>query len=410
MRRNAVAIRGIVLIACSLVSATAITACDPPMPPDVAAAVAERQLTCLPGTVTVSVPGDFVGSMTAVGGALTSACAEQGIEQGASETPDDATAPVRITPGPPSAQQIDDFRSNACATGTVVTVPAFAYPVSLAFNAPGYEGIVLSAEAVAGILSGTITSFADPAIQATNEGYDFSGLPPITVVSSAQASGGVEAMTGWLAQQAPQAWTPGAVSTIPATAPVADQAALLETMIATPSAVTVLPISVALNNGLGYAGLITQVPGADGQSAQALPVSPDDPQLAKIGAGATRILSETSDELIVSAGVGGIPEPGSFDLAASKIVLAEGQPLAGWPVVGMAHMLVCDEASNPLPKSFAQYVVRLAGQGALETNGLVPLPEPIRVKTFAPLRVVVDPTDIPSDLLATAEPSSVMPS
>ena len=408
MPRNAMAIRGIVLVASTLVGMTTLAACDPPMPPDVAAAVAERQLTCVPGAVSVSVPADFTGSMAAVGDALASACVEEGVDQTASEVADDPSAPVRVIPGPPTSEQLEEFRTSACTTGTVLAVPAFAYPISLAFNAPGFEGIALSAEAVAGILNGTITSFADPAIQATNEGYDFSSLPPISVVASGQPSGAVEAMTAWLAQQAPQVWSAGAVATLPAAEPLADQAALLETMIATPSAVTVLPVNVALNNGLGYASLVTMIPGAEGQPVQAVPMSPDDPQLAKIGAGATTILSETPDALTVSAGIGGIPQPDSFDLAASKIVLAEGQPVAGWPVVGMAHLLVCDDASDPLPTAFAQYVVRLAGQGALETNGLIPLPEPIRLKTFAPLRVVVDPTDIPSDLFSTAEPS--MPS
>jgi hypothetical protein len=34
-------------------------------------------------------------------------------------------------------------------------------------------------------------------------------------------------------------------------------------------------------------------------------------------------------------------------------------------------------------------MVRLAGQGSLEIFGVTPLPEPIRVQTFTPLRVTV---------------------
>ena len=55
--------------------------------------------------------------------------------------------------------------------------------------------------------------------------------------------------------------------------------------------------------------------------------------------------------------------------------------------MGIAHMMVCDDPADPLPLSIAQYAVRLAGQGALETYGVTPLPEPIRVQTFAPLKV-----------------------
>jgi hypothetical protein len=76
-------------------------------------------------------------------------------------------------------------------------------------------------------------------------------------------------------------------------------------------------------------------------------------------------------------------------VAASKIVLAEGQPLVGWPVNGVAHLLTCDAPGDPGALAFSQYALRLAGQGALETFGVTPLPEPIRVQTFGPLKVTV---------------------
>jgi len=58
-----------------------------------------------------------------------------------------------------------------------------------------------------------------------------------------------------------------------------------------------------------------------------------------------------------------------------------------------------------LPRSFAQYLVRLAGQGAIETFGLTPLPEPIRVKTFVPLKVTVS-TDAATPMDTMATPSA----
>ena len=87
--------------------------------------------------------------------------------------------------------------------------------------------------------------------------------------------------------------------------------------------------------------------------------------------------------------VGGIPDDEIFDLAASKIILQEDQPVVGWPILGTGHLLVCDDAADPLPLSVAQYSLRLAGEGALETYGLTPLPEPVRIKTFEPLKVTV---------------------
>lgn len=116
---------------------------------------------------------------------------------------------------------------------------------------------------------------------------------------------------------------------------------------------------------------------------------PDDPQLAKIGSGAMTLSVEDQGNIAASPAVGGIPDDEIFDLAASKIILQEDQPVVGWPVLGTGHLLVCDDPADPLPLSVAQYALRLAGQGALETYGLTPLPEPVRIKTFEPLKVTV---------------------
>ena len=99
--------------------------------------------------------------------------------------------------------------------------------------------------------------------------------------------------------------------------------------------------------------------------------------------------------LAASPAIGGVPVEGNFDAAAAKIVLAEGQPMVGWPVVGYAHMLICDDPKDPLPLSTAQYLIRLAGQGSLETFGVTPLPDPIRIKLFTPLKVAV-PSSAPA--------------
>ncbi len=96
-----------------------------------------------------------------------------------------------------------------------------------------------------------------------------------------------------------------------------------------------------------------------------------------------------SGDVAATPAVGGIPDDEVFDLAASKIILHEDQPVVGWPVLGTGHLLVCDDPADPLPLSVAQYALRLAGQGALETYGLTPLPEPVRIKTFEPLKVTV---------------------
>lgn len=218
-------------------------------------------------------------------------------------------------------------------------------------------------------------------------------------------------MTGWLAQQVPQVWTEGSVGTLQAATPVATHADLLLEMSISESTVSVLPIFDAFINVLATANL--PVSGTDPNGTPVdLVVTADDVQLYKVGSGAT--LAEAGDggsRLTVPPALGGIPNLETFDLASSKIVLGADQPLAGWPVVGYAHLMVCDDSANPLPRAFAQYLVRLAGQGAMETFGLTPLPEPIRIRTFAPLKVTVNsdepiPSGVPGESSATPTPSA----
>ena len=142
-----------------------------------------------------------------------------------------------------------------------------------------------------------------------------------------------------------------------------------------------------MNNALPVAGV----------PVQDLVVSPDDTQLLKVGSGATTITVDEAGNIFASPAIGGVPVEGNFDIAASKIVLAEGQPLIGWPIMGYAHLLVCDDPTDPLPLSTAQYVVRLAGQGSLETFGVTPLPEPIRIQTFKPLKITVNLDELGSE-------------
>ena len=389
MPRKSIAIRGIVLVA---VAGLAVAACTPPLPPDVLAAQAEKNIVCQSGNVNVGVPEAFAGSMTAVGDGLTGVCPDQTVTE-VGPTDD---AKVELVDHAPSAEKQAEF-AKTCPSGSVIIVPAFGYAVALAFNIIGLEGLVLTPQAIAGILNGTVTSWEDPLITDPNAGYDLSGLADISVLSEEQETGSVVAMTTWLSATAPDAWTAGPVGTIDTGTKFPTQADLLSELTATEGTVAVLPAFTSIANGIPVAS----VPVGD------LTISPDDTQLLKVGAGATTITVADNGNITASPAIGGVPVEGSFDLAASKIVLAEGQPLVGWPIVGMAHLMVCDDPADPLPLSFAQYVVRLAGQGGLEAYGVTPLPEPIRLKTFAPLKVTAS---APGDGASVAPSSSVDPS
>jgi ABC-type phosphate transport system substrate-binding protein len=374
--------RGIVLTSFVGLVILGVVGCTPPLPPDVLAAKAEAQIECQTGETQVTVPETFTGAMDAVGLGLGGVCPEQTVL----EVPSDQAAGLALVDKTPTQSDIDAFAAASCPAGSVIVVPAFAYPVTIAYNVVGLEGVVMTPQIVAGILNGTITSWEDPLIAEANADFDFTGLPPLTLMSVDSTQGSVEAMTAWLAQEAPEAWTSGIVGTLTDSQTFATQADMIAEMTAVESSVAILPVYQAFNNVLATANLPVTL--ADGSE---LVITADDVQLYKVGSGATTITTdEATGSIFASPATGGIPVEGNFDVASSKIVLAENQPLIGWPVNGYAHLLICDDPADPLPLSFAQYVVRLAGQGALETYGVTPLPEPIRIQTFPPLKVTVN--------------------
>ena len=397
MPRSVRSIRGIVLAASALViAAPLLSACNPPMPPDVLAAKAESQITCASGDLPISVPEAFTGAMTSVGAALGSVCPEQTVTEVAATE----AAPVALLDRTPTAEDISTFAAT-CPTGSTLTVPAFSYPVTLAYNVPGLEGVVMTPDVVAGILTGAITTWEDPAITEANPDFDFTGLAPLTLMGVDSPQGSVAAMTAWLAKTAPQAWTKGEVTTLDGAQSFPTTADLVGEMLAVESAIAVLPVAQGQLNALAMANLpVTLEDGTE------VVITSDDVQAAKIGSGATQLTTDEAGNVTASAAVGGLPVAENFDLASSKIVLAEDQPVAGWPVLGYAHLLVCDDPADPLPLAFAQYVARLAGQGSLETAGYVPLPEPIRIRLFTPLKVVVADDGVAPASSPAASPSA----
>jgi ABC-type phosphate transport system substrate-binding protein len=399
MSRQSLKTRGIVLTSSLGLSAVVLAACTPPMPPDVLAAKAESQITCVPGEVRVSVPESFTGSMDAIGLALSGVCPETTVV----EVPATEAAPVAMVDRTPSAAELEAFKATNCSAGEVVTVPVFAYPVTMAYNVIGLDGVVMTPQIIAGILNGTITSWEDPLIVESNPDFDFSALPEFAVMGLSEPTGAVQAMTTWLTSTAPDDWTAGVVESLDTAQNFPTSFDLVGEMIAIESSIAIMPVFQAFTNVIPAANLpVTLEDGSE------LVITADDVQLYKVGSGAMQITTDpATSSMVASPAVGGVPVEGNFDVAASKIVLAEGQPLVGWPVNGVAHLLTCDAADDPGALAFTQYAVRLAGQGALETFGVVPLPEPIRIQTFGPLKVTVPGADgeMPADGEAPDDPA-----
>jgi len=92
-----------------------------------------------------------------------------------------------------------------CGTGGAWDIPVYISPIALAFNVPGVEELNLSAENVAKIFAGTITTWNDPVLVADNPQAALPDLA-ITPVHRSDKSGTTNNFTDWLNQTAPEAW------------------------------------------------------------------------------------------------------------------------------------------------------------------------------------------------------------
>lgn len=98
--------------------------------------------------------------------------------------------------------------------GPILHIPWAAGGIAVEYNLPDTPDLQLTSEAVAGIFAGTITSWDDEAIAATNPDADLPATP-IQVVHRSDGSGSTAAFTAYLTATAPHIWTAGTGKEVP---------------------------------------------------------------------------------------------------------------------------------------------------------------------------------------------------
>lgn len=87
-----------------------------------------------------------------------------------------------------------------------IEIPAYVSPIAVAFNLQGVDSLKLSAENVAKIFNGTITTWNDPAIAADNKGVQLPSTD-IATIHRSDDSGTTQNFTEWLSKAGNGAWT-----------------------------------------------------------------------------------------------------------------------------------------------------------------------------------------------------------
>lgn len=165
-------------------AATLLTACDPPMPPDVAAQIAEQTFTCVEGSVTLAAPANLADPVSQWQASVAGDCVDPlpaMTFDGTAATPD-----LAISSTDPSADLCKPFAK----------LPFAVESADLLFNLSVTTSLVLSPQNIADIYSGKITTWADPSLQAENNGTE---LPdePIIINSHESDIQSVQTLNAW---------------------------------------------------------------------------------------------------------------------------------------------------------------------------------------------------------------------
>lgn len=256
---------------------------------------------------------------------------------------------------------------DGCVEGTdIVELPTYISPIAVIFNIEGVDTLNLDAATIAGLFSGEITNWNDPAVAALNEGVELPDLP-VTPVHRADDSGTTENFTDYLFQAAPDAWT------------------------SEPDGVWPLESGEAAQ---GTSGVVSAVAGGNGTIGYA-----DASRAAEEGLSSASV--QVGDEFVsyspeaAAAVVDASPlEEGR---AASDLAIALDRTSAEagvYPIVLISYMIACQEyvdaAVAPIVKGYLEYVASPEGQdAAAAAAGSAPISDALREQVNAAIDTIV---------------------
>ena len=257
----------------------------------------------------------------------------------------------------------DQPKANAhCASGSAggvaIHLPMVVGPIAVVYNVSGVTNLQLKPATIAGIFSGKIKTWNDPAIAADNPGASLPSTK-ITPVHRADSSGTSDNFTNYLSQTAASDWTFGH------------------------DKVWHAPGGDAEQGSDGVSKFISSTDGSIGYDEWSF-ATLNNLNMAKIFNGAGEWSTLTAD----SAGktIAGAQTVGTGNDLQMKIDYTTNTPGA-YPIVLVTYEIVCDKG-NPagslnLLKSFLGYTSGTAGQQVLTTVGSAPLPDSVRTKVAA---------------------------
>ena len=348
------------IVSVSMFALFSITSCTPPIPPDVLASFAEKDIQCASGAVKV---GSSEVASIAVQSSIDlylSYCPEANV----TTTTEVAEANLIVTDY--SAKEPE-----MCSTASVVT-PVMSKTSTLAYFVSGFDGLVFSPETVQSIISGEITNLNVPQIAATNENFELIDQP-ITLFGINKPSASDIAYLEWIGRQTGKDNTE-----VKATELFDEYSALVEKLLVTEGAFALLPSNIIYDNVLTFSNLRIQ-------DVDVLF------ETTSFGSAASQFVTEEQGDVLKAK-----LDPN----VVPQLDAGQETTSAPWQGISLFDVGMCtaDDEEQSVRK-FMRFLLRLDNQGQFETFGYFPLTESVRLQAAAIIgKVLPTPTIDPATL------------
>ena len=349
----------------ALASVFAISACTPPMPPELEAQLADQYVTCEAGEFNLTSPAELT--------TMSSWIAEYNAVCGAEGVLVDQVADPTVT--------VDAYLT----TDTITPAPCQvirAVPIALDGAVPvisitDLDSAILSPKVLFDIFDGAITTWDDPAIAEINPDSQLPSTP--IVVDTKVLPEILQSFATWMNILEAKSW---------ATTPkllTADSTAMATTTILTApinGTIGLYSYSFAANNSLGLVSI---------QGAQVI-----DPTMESLASGATQMRYLDAPNL-------GVP---LYDPNIPAVALqGDDEATTPWGAFIPTMMNICATDHSTTSRAFARFISRLDAQGNLVDLNLTSLGETIRSQSIVDLAIgLSSPIPIPSDVVVPEEP------
>lgn len=251
--------------------------------------------------------------------------------------------------------------SQTCQGGEAFDVPVYISPIAIVYHLDGVKDLQLSPATIAGIFSGTITSWNDPAIAKDNPDATLPDTK-IVPVHRSDKSGTTGNLTDFLTETAPDAWQPGRVEEWPFKGGQA---------------------------GEGTSGLISTVQGGEGTIGYADFSKAGDLGVAKVKVGDAYVAPTAEGaSKAVEASPRDTEGRGDKDVVVKVDRTQTDKDI--YPLVLVSYLVACDTyadaATADAVKAYGTYVVSADGQkAAAENAGSAPLGDKLSADAAASL-------------------------